>query len=260
MKNGAKRMMQKCICIEKREHNSQCPHYNKCGDWRPRYIIWLEYDGYTKEAYFSKTQKAIPLDVQDEWGSIISLAIRTFMNTHQLSCTAVRPLPRGGYHAFDFPKTSEREEDVPPSSLFTRWLAFTPFWRPKRAEYRPTLKAEHFNMCQEYYDNLTFLLHKTLPAWFSTSIQHAPVLDRATLLPFGIVIFQPGIEEAVLELAFSTHEESFLTHLHAAASKVGYTTNVTQRHFLSDWIIASIDSDIETLCAKKKYGERWNEF
>lgn len=246
--------MKKCICVEKRIKNSQRLHYNEKGDWLPRYIVWPEYDGYTKEAYFPKKHVSISSEIQREWGMIVSQAIRSFIKTLALRCTGFES-EDSGYYVFDVPETKPDALPPPVSSWIVRLSRLFLFWRRRHIPYQVTLDAEHFNMCQEYYAPYLYLLHHhALSDEILQTLRHSNCLDRTNLLSLGVVIFSHGIEEAVLELAFAQEEETFLTCLEIAANQMGYRMELTSRHFLSDWIVANKKA------AMAKYGDKWNKF
>ena len=70
--------MKKTICVERRTENSPRAHFNHVGDWRPRLIIWPEYDGLTPGLFEERTGGALGNEIEAAWGQIIAQTIARF--------------------------------------------------------------------------------------------------------------------------------------------------------------------------------------
>jgi hypothetical protein len=214
--------MDNVINVELRTENSRRAHFNRVGDWRPRYIIW------PKERFVTQ-------EVEDEWGEIVAGTVSEFCRIQSLTCIPYRRI----------------DEDT--ASLASRIARVFNYYPRLRFE-DPTcaLTADYVNQRQHWgHEDVIYLLASTRPTQQQFQlIEYAPVLDRASLLPYGTAILALGTEETVVENAFSEHEEVFLDALSACAKKLGHLVEHTAVHFLSHWVIAN----------KESFGPRWDEF
>lgn len=237
--------MNKKICVEKRLQNSERHYFNKLGDWRPRLIIWPEYDGCVKDV-LEESGKEISDEVDDEWGIIISESLKKLKNENGLQCAVLVFIEEGGflrnkkgYRLFQEGKEWELKK-----------------WDGSSQGPLVNLDNAYFNYQQHTgHEEATFLLHNNpLHEKLIKNCKNYLLFDRTNLLPLGTVIFEHGIEEAVLEMSFAEKEHEFVAILHDSALKYGYAFEQTERHFLSHWIIANKKE------FQGRYGNHWDQF
>jgi len=198
----------KRICVERRVENSRRLHFNHEGDWRPRLILWPEYDGDTKIEFPQLLDPA----TDRQWGKIVAGTIEEFTRELGQQVMAFRPV---------LPTWWER---LSPSA--------TPHWE---RDDTVRLDAEYASCRESYYgDHVFFIGSSESPDWIGGF-----VLDRTNLLPYGEAILDFGIEEAVMEISFSEHEGLFVETLKRVARNFDHEVEQTARHFISHWVIAN---------------------
>jgi hypothetical protein len=213
------------ICVERRSSNSPRLHFNRVGDWRPRLIVWPEYNGYYKDEF----HQVLDPGTDAAWGKIIVGALTTLAESLDLCILT-----------FESESPSFWKRLVLPDS--------TPSW--KRSD-RISIDVEYVNSRQDFYHEFPVFLMVSAQKAASVPMQiRDPVLDRSNLLPLGTAIFDLGCEEAVLEIAFTEAEHQFLQILERVAPKFGHEVMHTESHFISHWIIAN----------KNKHGPEWDKF
>lgn len=254
--------MQNRILIEKRERESQ-RHYYNFKNWLPRYIIWPEYDGEYQDTYYEAKGHDIPMDIQEEWGAIAAQAIKQFVMQYSLFCsvfetTSVIPYTLVGSTQ---PSLHHLHRQPPMQKLWfaiCRWFGFGERLPRTEEEVDSILRldADFFNWRQfNGHDHLLFLLHrKRLSGTFIRTLHQHDTFDYHNLLRRGIVLFVLGIEEPVIDIAFTGREAVFFSCVQKAASDFNYHTEMTTQHFLSHWIVADKKSAIA------QYGDAWKTF
>lgn len=207
--------MKKAIFFESRTTNSSRVHFNRRGDWRPRVIVWPEYDGLSKDQFEETGRESVDDDTDETWGGIIAGTLARFQQHHSLSAFAYERA---------WPNFWER--------IIHRFAL--PHW--KKCE-KIDLTAAYVNERQHCgHDSPVFLL---APAMQLPSVIRELILDRTNLLPMGEAIFEFGIEEAVLEITFAKHESSFLEILGSEAQTHGHEYEETVTPFISHWVVAN---------------------
>jgi hypothetical protein len=199
------------ICVEYRTENSRRVHFNKEGDWRPRMIVWPEYEGSVKDDLRPELDPDDGMD--DQWGLIVAGAISEFAQARRLVVVAY-----------------ERRQP----SLW-EWLVSSEA-PPRFGQNRSIFDAEYVNGCQHQgHQQTTFLLVQTGALDGLPREIRAPVLDRTNLLPLGSAIFELGIEEAVIEVALPDEAEPapFLGALEAVSERYNHKMERVTKHFLS---------------------------
>lgn len=221
--------LDKQICVERRVDNSPRLHFNRLGDWRPRLVVWPEYNGQSKDEFPKTFGETIDRATDQQWGKIIADTIERFAPELAQQVTA-----------FD-------------SVLPSVWRRLTsqyaaPYWKRNDAI---RLDAAYVNCRQDYgHGDPVFLVTPTDSLRSVPERIQAPLLDRTNLLPFGIAILDFGIEEAVMNISFAKHEELFLHTIEHVATSFGHRMVQTDKHFVSHWVIAN----------PTEYGEDWREF
>jgi hypothetical protein len=207
----------KHLSVERREHNAQEPHLNRCGDWRPRLVIWPEYEGLSKDDF--EVTKGMPLDdaIVQTWGLMLAKVLDQFVvETNQVIFAFERILPTLWQRLFQ-PSVAEA----------TQWKRKDGF----------ILDARYINLRQDQgHDCPVFLI---APRASTSLIPHelwAPVLDRSNLLLFGTAIADFGIEEAVFEISFAEHENTFLSILEQTSREFDHVLADAQKPFVSHWV------------------------
>jgi len=204
-------------------------HFNRLGDWRPRLVVWPEYNGHSKDEFPKTFGDTIDPATDEQWGRIIADSIERFAAELAQQITAL---------------------DCVLPSLWRRLASLyaAPYWK-RNDTIR--LDAAYVNCRQEYgHDNPVFLVTPTDSLEAAPERIDAPILDRTNLLPFGIAILDFGIEEAVMEVSFAEHEDLFLHTMEQAASSFGHEMVHTDKHFVSHWVIAN----------SRQYCTDWREF
>ena len=221
--------LDKRICVERRVDNSHRLHFNRPGDWRPRLVVWPEYNGWSKDEFPEDFGEIVDDITNEEWGEIVAGTINGFA-------------AELGQHVTAF----ERIQPTLWQRLTSQYAA--PCWRRNDA-FR--LDAAYVNYCQAFgHEDVVFLV---APADVSASVPEridAPVLDRTNLLPFGIAILDFGIEEAVMEASFGKHEDLFLHTMERVASSFSHSMVQADKHFVSHWVVAN----------RSAFGADWREF
>ncbi len=60
--------LDKQICVERRVANSRRLHFNRMGDWRPRLIVWPEYNGWSKDELPEVSGVTVDRATDQQWG------------------------------------------------------------------------------------------------------------------------------------------------------------------------------------------------
>jgi hypothetical protein len=221
--------MKKVICFEHRTGNSPRIHFNRAGDWRPRLIVWPEYDGKSKDELEEQTSDTLDDDTDAAWGRIVAGALSKIGDTYSLV-------------------------------VFAFELVWPSLWERITSKYAcPRYKMKgRFDLTEDYinwrqhigHEDVIFLLAPSTAGDQLPHTNYNKTLDRATLLPYGDAIFDLGIEEAVLEIAFDRNESSFLEILGHEAQAQDHICEQAATPFISHWVVAN----------HKDFGENWREF
>ena len=78
MSGSSPPVLDKRICVERRDENSVRVHHNRVGDWRPRLIVWPEYNGLTKTEFDEIASGELDDPTDDAWGKIIAGTVERF--------------------------------------------------------------------------------------------------------------------------------------------------------------------------------------
>jgi hypothetical protein len=232
-------VMDRVICVERRTENSKRPYFNLAGDWRPRLVLWPEYEGLGKDQFEEKFPQRASEIPDEAWGRVVAEAVRDWCADAKVVPVAFRRLAHG---MLTLPERLLRAVTSNPAV----WEVSTQPW------YR--IDPERLNDWQHHgHHHVIFLLtDRALSDDEKGSLCLQPSLDRATLLPYGKAILQFGIEEAVLDICFAdaADEEGFLAKLSAPAARDEHRVERTTRPFLSHWVAAN----------RKAYGPEWDRF
>jgi len=209
----------KRICVETRTSNSRRLHFNRVGDWRPRLIVWPEYNGCYKDEF----DKVLGNDVDMAWGRIIAGTLDSFAREYDLTFITYQLQSPGFWERL-------RHENVKPT--WKRNNALSP-------------DVEYVNWCQhEFLGEHKFLATPRRIAESAPMEIRGSVVDRANLLPFGIAIFDFGIEEAVMQITFLEGEDRFRELLEQVAAEHDHRATPTDSHFISHWLIANKEAQV----------------
>jgi hypothetical protein len=210
--------LDKRVCVERRDHNSRRLHFNRVGDWRPRLIVWPEYNRLPKDEFEETFGEPVDDSTDEAWGHIVGETLDRFAGEFGHRVTAFELV---------LPTFWQR--------LCSPYAA--PCWKRNDA-FR--LDAAYVNSRQHFgHDSPVFLICATQATASVPKEIGGAVLDRANLLPFGVAIFDLGIEEAVLEISFAEHEDTFLQILERVARERSYQMLQTDKHFVSHWVVAN---------------------
>jgi hypothetical protein len=221
--------MRKVICFERRTSNSPRTHFNRAGDWRPRLIVWPEYEGKSKAEFEERNSDCVDDETDASWGRIVA-------------ATVVRYRRKRSLESFAF-------ELVWPSL----WERITSKYALLRYQLngRVDLTEGYVNLRQHWgHEDVVFLLAPASQENQLPRVIRSAVLDRANLLPYGNAIFDLGTEEAVLEIAFDEHDSCFLEILRSEAQAHGHLCEQASMPFISHWVVAN----------HKDLGDNWREF
>jgi hypothetical protein len=215
------------VCIELRVENSRNTYYNKPGDWRPRLIIWPEYNGLYKKALLAQRGAGLDADTDEAWSYIVAETIRDFCGKLQLAKTIFRRIRNSDLGLVDRigrSMASDPHHWIEDSLGGTR---ITPQYVVKR-ERAPS-------------EDIVYLLGtRAAQQLILPPLLASPVLDRANLLPQGSAILTLGSDEPLLEISLATQhdpklERTFMTVLENTAVRYKHRLERTQRHFCPWW-------------------------
>lgn len=229
MNNSVTDSLEQRVCVERRNDNSLRLHFNRVGDWRPRLIVWPDYNGLPKDDYEDAFGEPVDDSTDEAWGRIIAETLDEFSTEN-------------GYSVIAY-------ESVLPS-----------LWQRLRSPYAATVwnRTDKFELDAAYVNSRQHMGHES-PVFLITPIESAAsapeqicdsMLDRANLLPFGVAILVLGIEEAVLEISFAGDEHEFVRTLARLAGDSSHSLHQCDKHFVSHWVVAN----------KEAFGPDWDTF
>lgn len=219
--------MDASVCIELRVENSRNTYYNKPGDWRPRLILWPEYNGLYKKALLAQRGAALDADTDEAWSYIVAETVRDFCAKSNYAKTIFRRIRHGSLGLMDRLGRAMASDPHHWSEESLGSLRITPQYVRQR-ETTPS-------------DDVTYLLgSKAAQNLILPPLLASPVLDRAVLLPHGAAILTLGSEEAVMEICFNTQhdpkiERTFMSLLENTALRYKHRVERTQRHYCPWW-------------------------
>lgn len=221
--------MECSICVEQRTANARQAYYNKPGDWRPRLIIWPEYNGRYKKDLEKQRGSRLEEGIDTAWSNIIAEAVRDFSRKLDLSKVVFRRLRHGSLplgerlaRALQKAPTEWVEESTGPCRL-------TPDYALARERGART-------------EEVVYLLSEQAANSLDVrAIVDTRVMDRATLLPYGRAILDLGADEPVAEICFAEDrlEVLFVEALGTAAQRYNHRLAPVTRHYLSWWVVAN---------------------
>lgn len=226
--------MENVVFVEYRTRNSPRHLYNKAGDWRPRYVIWPEYNGYPKRALERQRGRRLDKITDALWATVIAESVRDFCNKHNLAKIVFRRV---------------RPEVMPLGGRLTRALkTFAPDWVEESTG--PHRLTPEYVMERErgLNDEVVYLLSEDSAKQLNVkSIAENRILDRATLLPNGRAILTLGTDDAVAEICFeepvvgeNPDEAAFMEILKKACERNQHKLERTEQHFIHDWVVANL--------------------
>jgi len=217
------------ICVEQRTANARQVYYNKPGDWRPRLIIWPEYNRLYKKDLEKQRGSRLDEAVDTAWSDIIAETVRDFSRKLDLSKVVFRRLRHADLSLGD--RLARAVQKVP-----VEWVEEST--GPHRLTPDYALARER----GDRKDEVVYLLSEQAANSLDLrAIVDTRVMDRATLLPYGRAILEVGAEEPVAEISFAEDrlEALFVEVLAAAATRYNHRLEPVARHFLTWWVVAN---------------------